>query len=84
MAAFVAVLLTLAPFALYLLWRRYGATAGEPSSGVVVALMLGVGLMLGTAVWFGLSRSFDPDAAYVPATLSPDGTIQEGGASPRR
>jgi len=84
MAAIVAVLLTLTPFALYLAWRRYGPTSGEPSSGIVLALLLGVGLMLGSAVWFGLSRSFTPDEAYVPAVLGPGGAIERGHAEPRR
>jgi hypothetical protein len=84
MAAVVAVLLTLAPFALYLAWRRYGPSSGEPSSGIVLALLLGVGLMLGSAVWFGLSRSFVPGGNYVPAVLGPDGTVQQGHSDPRR
>jgi hypothetical protein len=84
MAAFVAVLLTLTPFALYLAWRRYGPRAEEPSSGVVISLLLGVGLMLGGAVWFGLSRSFEPGEAYVPARLGTDGSVRQGTAEPRR
>lgn len=84
MAAVVAVLLTLLPFALYLAWRRYGPGTGEPSSGLVVALLLGVGLMLGSAVWFGLSRSFSANEAYVPAVLGADGSVQQGHAGPRR
>ena len=84
MAAFVAILLVLLPFGLYLAWRRFGPARGEPSSGMVIALLLGVGLMLLGAVWFGLSRSIEPGGAYVPATLAPDGTIQPGHAGPRR
>ncbi|WP_270938019.1 hypothetical protein [Falsiroseomonas oryzae] len=83
MAAVIAVLLTLLPFALYLAWRRYGPSSGEPSSGMVIALLLGVGLMLGSAVWFGLSRSFDRGESYVPATLGPGGTVQQGHPGPR-
>jgi hypothetical protein len=83
MAAFIAVLLTLAPFALYLAWRRYGPNSGEPSSGMVLAMLLGVGMALGFAVWFGLSRSFDASETYVPATLGPDGTVQRGQSEPR-
>lgn len=78
MAAFVAILLVLLPFGVYLAWRRFGPARGDPSSGMVIALLLGVGLMLSGAVWFGLSRSFERGGAYVPATLAPDGTIQRG------
>lgn len=84
MAAFVAIILALLPFALYLAWRRFGPNSGEPSSGTVIALLLGVGLMLSGAVWFGLSRSFERGEAYVPATLAPDGSIQRGHTEPRR
>ncbi len=84
MAAVIAVLLTLTPFALYLAWRRFGPSSGEPSSGMIVALLLGVGLMLGGAAWYGLSRSFERGEAYAPAVLGPDGRIQQGTAGPRR
>jgi hypothetical protein len=84
MAAFVAALLALLPFALYLLWRRIGPSTGEPSSGMLVALLLGVGLMLGGAAWYGLSRSQDRTERYVPATLAPDGTIRQGGTATGR
>jgi hypothetical protein len=84
MAALIAVLLTLAPFALYLAWRRYGGGGGEPSSGVILALLAGVGLMLGAGAWYGLSRSFDAGETYVPAVLGPDGRIQRGHAEPGR
>jgi hypothetical protein len=83
MAAIVAVLLTLLPFGLYLAWRRYGPNSGEPSSGMVLSLLLGVGLMLGAAVWWGLSRSFDPEDRYVPAVLGPDGSVRQGHTEPR-
>jgi len=76
MAAIVAVILVLLPFGLYLLWRRMGPSDGEASSGIVIALLLGVGLMLSTAVWYGLSRSMEPGAVYAPAVLGPDGRAQ--------
>ncbi|WP_372623477.1 hypothetical protein [Falsiroseomonas sp.] len=84
MAAVIAVFLTLLPFGLYLAWRRYGSNRGEPSSGMIIALLLGVGLMLGVAVWYGLSRSFEAGRDYVPAQLGPDGRVLQGGAEPRR
>jgi hypothetical protein len=83
MAAIVAVFLTLLPFGLYLAWRRYGPNTGEPSSGMIIALLLGVGLMLGVAVWFGLSRSFERGTDYVPAVLGPDGRVRQGHAEPQ-
>ncbi len=83
MAAFIAVLLTLTPFALYLAWRRLSG-AGEASSGAILALLAGVGLMLGAGAWYGLSRSFDAGETYVPAVLGPDGRIQRGHAEPGR
>jgi hypothetical protein len=82
MAAIVAALLALLPFALYALWRRLGPNSGEPSSGMLLALLLGVGLMLGGSAWYGLSRSSERGERYVPATLAPDGTIRQGGAGP--
>lgn len=84
MAAFIAILLTLTPFALYLGWRRHAGSSGEASSGVVLALLLGVGLMLGAAAWYGLSRSFEAGERYVPAVLGPDGRIERGHSEPRR
>ena len=60
MPAIVAALLFLAPIGIYMLWRRLGPNPGGPHSGTLIALLLGVGLMLGGAVWFGLSRSFEP------------------------
>jgi hypothetical protein len=84
MAAFIAVLLVFLPFTLYLAWRRYGPATGEPSSGVVIAMLVGVGLMLGAAVWFGLSRSFERGQAYVPAVLGPDGSVLPGHTAPRQ
>jgi hypothetical protein len=84
MAAFIAILLTLTPFALYLAWRRFAGASGEASSGVVLALLVGVGLMLGAAAWYGLSRSFEAGERYVPAVLGPDGRIESGHAEPRR
>jgi len=84
MAAIIAVLLTLLPFAIYLAWRRYGPEVREPSSAVVLLLLLGVGLMLGAAVWFGLSRSFEAGKSYVPAVLGADGEVRQGHAEPGR
>jgi hypothetical protein len=78
MAAVVAVLLTLLPFAAYMAWRRYGPSSGEPSSGAIVALLLGVGLMLGVAAWWGLSRSAERGMVYIPAHVGPDGEIIPG------
>lgn len=82
MAAIVAVLLVLLPFALYLAWRRFGPAGGEPSSGTVLALLLGVGLMLGATAWYGLSRSMDRGTVYVPPRLGPDGVVEPAHQEP--
>jgi hypothetical protein len=84
MPAVIAVLLAVLPFALYLAWRRFGPNSGEPSSGMVIALLLGVGLMLSGAVWFGVSRSFERGETYVPARLGPDGMVEQGHPEARR
>lgn len=64
----IELLLFLSPFAAYGLWRRMNPSA-EPSTVLLVLAALGIVLMLAGAVWFGLSRSMAPDAAYVPAHL---------------
>ncbi len=80
MAAFFAVLLFLLPIALYTLWRRLRPAPGGLRTGTVFALLLGVGLMLGSATWFGFSRSLGPEQGYAPARLGPDGRVLQGGA----
>ena len=78
----VELLLFLAPFAAYGLWRKLNPDA-EPSTILLVLAGIGVVLTLAGAVWFGLSRSMPPDTSYVPAHLECD-RVAPGHAEPRR
>jgi hypothetical protein len=74
--------LFLLPFAAYALWRRMNPK-GEPSTMLLVLGGAGILCMVAGAVWYGLSRSFDRGAVYVPAHAV-DGRIEPGRAEPRR
>ncbi len=73
------LLLFLLPFGLYALWRRLNPGV-EPAPRVALLALIGIGLGMVAAVWFGLSVSMDRDAVYVPAQMGPDGTIIPGRA----
>ncbi len=76
------ILLFLAPFAAYALWRRLNPGV-EPSPAEVCLALAGVGLAMAGAVWYGLSVSMAPDMVYVPARIE-DGRVVPGHAEPRR
>jgi len=78
----VDLLLFLAPFAAYALWRRLNP-GREPTSRVVWLALAGVGLGIVGAVWYGLSVSMRPGTVYVPARLV-NGEIVQGGAEPQQ
>jgi hypothetical protein len=82
MAYLIELLLFLAPFAVYGLWRRANPQA-DPSTRIVGLAALGVALMLAGAVWYGLGRSMDRGTVYVPAVLEGE-AIAPGHAEPRR
>jgi drug/metabolite transporter (DMT)-like permease len=75
MAVLLDILLALLPIALFLAWRRWRPGGREPSAALLLAALLGLGLMIGGALWFGLSRSLAPGQAYAPAVLGADGQI---------
>lgn len=77
----IQFLLFLLPFAAYGLWRRANPDT-EPRTIVLVLGSIGVVLMLAGAFWFGVSRSIDRDAAYVPARME-GGRIVPGHAEPQ-
>lgn len=71
MPLFIAALAFLLPLAAFFLWRHF--RPGEtPSGWVVVLAAIGVVLVLGGALHYGLNRSFEPGERYVPATLTPE------------
>lgn len=77
----VELILFLAPFAAYGLWRKMNPRA-EPSLILLVLAGSGVALMLAGAFWYGTSRSMAPGSAYVPAHLEGD-RVEPGHAEPR-
>ncbi len=68
MAYLIEALLFLTPFAAYGLWRRANPSA-QPSTILLVLGAVGVMLMLGGAIWYGLSRSMEHSRDYTPAHL---------------
>lgn len=64
----IEILLFLAPFAAYGLWRRANPST-EPSTIMLVLGGLGAVLMIGGAIWYGLSRGLEHSRDYVPAQL---------------
>lgn len=78
----VEILLFLAPFAAYGLWRRMNPQT-QPDTVVLILAGIGVVLMVGGAFWYGVSRSIAPGSTYVPAHLEGE-RIAPGHAEPRR
>ena len=71
----IEILLFLLPFGAYALWRRLNPQA-EPDPRLVLLGLVGVGLAMVGAVWYGLSVSMAPHAVYVPAQMGEDGIIR--------
>jgi uncharacterized membrane protein len=78
----IEALLFLLPFAAYGLWRRANPST-EPSTVLLVLAACGVVLMLGGAIWYGLSRSMEHSRDYVPVQLERS-DIPPSEAHPRR
>lgn len=73
--------LFLLPFAGYALWRRL-VPGAEPRPSTVLLALLGVGLGLAGAVWYGRSVSLEAGRPYVPARLGADGRVVPGRPDP--
>ena len=74
----VPVLLFLAPFAGFLIWRRFRPRPAPGRPGEEAGLALAAA---GLAA-YGLSRRMEQGSTYVPARLEPDGRIERGHAGP--
>lgn len=73
------LLLFLAPFAIFLLWRRLNPGAAPRVTTLWLALA-GVLLGLAGAAWYGFSVRRGEHVAYQPAQLGADGRIIPGQA----
>ncbi len=69
----IEILLFLAPFAAYALWRRFNPS-DEPSDVVLLLAAVGVVLMVAGGLLYGLSHSMGREDAYVPPRME-DGRI---------
>lgn len=77
MLRLLEVALFLAPFAVYLAWRRSAARGQPPSRRLVAAVAAGLVLYGAALAWVGLSDRLPPGARYVPPVLQ-DGRIVPG------
>jgi hypothetical protein len=81
MLRLVELVLFLAPFVIFALWRIVG-TDGGPSVQVVVAAVLVLAVLAGSLFWLSVHHALPPGTAYQPARLE-DGRIISGHAVPR-
>jgi Family of unknown function (DUF6111) len=75
------VLLFLAPFAAFVVWR-VTLGGGGPSRPVLIGAICAVVLLTAMLVWLRRENAIGSGAAYVPAELK-DGRIVPGHAAPR-
>ena len=75
-------ILFLSPFALYALWLRFNSGRAVGTHVIALALV-GLAIGIGGAVFYGLSRGMDPNAAYVPPRVTAEG-IEPGHVVPAR
>jgi hypothetical protein len=78
MAYLFETLLFLLPFVAFWLWRRLRPRT-EPGPAITLLALAGAALMIGGALWYGVSRSMAPGEVYVPARIE-DGHIVPGHA----
>ena len=64
-------------------WRRLNPALEAVDPRLLPLAVAGLVLAMAAAIWLGLSRETGPGSVYVPAELSPDGTIRPGHLDPR-
>lgn len=71
MGVIFGLILFLLPFAIYALWWYLAGQKDDisPPPLILGLAAIGVVMMVGLALFYGLSRSKDPDAEYVPARI---------------
>ncbi|WP_149539813.1 hypothetical protein [Siccirubricoccus phaeus] len=75
------ILLFLAPFALFLAWRRL-APGMAPRPKALWLAAAGLACAMAGLAWYGFSLRSQPHEEYRPAQLGPDGRIIQGGRAP--
>jgi len=83
MAYLLEFLLFLSPFLAFWLWRRFRPDTA-PAGTLVLAALVGVGLVLAGGIWYGMSVSMPRHPNYLPAQLDADGHVRPGGERPTR
>jgi Family of unknown function (DUF6111) len=81
MLRFAELLLFLAPFVVFAVWRFMAIEGGPPVSLVVGAACV-LALLAGVLIWLSQDEAMPPGATYEPAHLE-NGRIVGGGAAPR-
>lgn len=81
MLRLVELMLFLAPFAVFALWR-FAAFEGGPSVRVVVGAACVLAMLAGILIWLSQEDALPPGASYEPARLQ-DGKVVSGHAAPR-
>jgi len=75
------LILFVAPFAVFVIWRFMAVEDGPPMR-VVVVLACVLLLIAGVLVWLSRDEALPPGVGYQPARLQ-DGTVVSGHAVPR-
>ncbi|MCC7268649.1 MAG: hypothetical protein IT546_15110 [Caulobacteraceae bacterium] len=83
---FGRILLFLAPFAGYFVWREFSRRRGREHGAPPWAWLTAAGaLFFGVSLLVtGLTRPDTRDQVYVPAEVGPDGRVSEGHFEPKK
>lgn len=82
---FGRILLFLAPFAGYFVWREFSRRRGREHGAIPWAWLTAAGALLfgGSLLVTGLTRPDTRDQVYVPGEVGADGRVSEGHFEPK-